>query len=181
MPVSTHPPLNPRAYAVAQYGASAAIAALVVSAPVQVWIALRVLGAGLFVVTALLSLLLTLPLILLLRATPPVVTDDTGITLSPRVGRTIKIAWGDVQEVKPYPLLPPADAEAVRRAAVGRKKYRAAEGIMLRSTALPWPYRVVGWFAGEGFRAVFAVTNRSHAEYDRLKKVIERSVPSAQR
>lgn len=176
MPASSHPPLNPRAYAVSQLVGAAGVGALFLSAPVQVGIALRVPGAGLFIVTAILSLLLTLPLILLLRATPPVTTDDAGISLNPRVGRTVTIAWGDVQEVKPYPLLPPVDSEAVRRAAVGRKKYRAAEGIMLRCAGLPWPYRVVGWFAGEGFRPVFAVTNRSHAEYDRLKKDIERRV-----
>ncbi|MBK9125463.1 MAG: hypothetical protein IPM16_20390 [Chloroflexi bacterium] len=176
MTASNHPPLSPHAYTVSQYGAAAAIAALTFSAPVQVLIALRVPGAGLFVVTAILSLLLTLPLFLLLRATPPVTTDDAGITLKPRVGRTLTIAWGDVHEVRPYPLLPPTDSEAVRRAAVGRRRYRVAEGIMLRCAGLPWPYRVVGWFAGEGFRPVFAVTNRSHAEYDRLKKEIERRV-----
>lgn len=180
IPASSHPPLNPRAYAVSQYGAAAAIVVLIVSAPLQVGIALAAPGAGMFVVTAILSLLLTLPLFLLLRATPPVVTDDTGITLSPRVGKTLRVAWDDVHDVKPYSLLPPPDSETVRRAAVGRKKYRAAEGLMLCCAGLPWPYRIVGWFAGEGFRGVFAVTNRSHAGYDALKARNEkRSRPPA--
>src|SRR5690606_35543949 len=150
-------PLHPRAYAISQTVTAAAIAALLASVPIQIFVGLTMPGALLFVITALLSLLLIWPLLLNLRATPPVTLDDSGITLTPRIGRHALVAWESVREVKPYPLLPPPETETMRRAMAGRKKYAAAEGLMLTSDALPWPYRAVGWFAGEGFRPAFAV------------------------
>ena len=175
------PPLHPRAYAVSQSVTAAAIAALAASAPFQVFAGLMIPGAGLFVITALLSLLLIWPLLLNLRATPPVTLDDSGITLTPRIGRAAFVAWETVREVKPYPLLPPPETETMRRAMTGRRKYAAAEGIMLTGDSLPWPYRAVGWFAGEGFRGSFAVTSRSHRDYPKLKAAIERHLKAGRK
>lgn len=175
------PSLHPRAYAVSQFVTAGAIAALVASVPFQVFVGATTPGAGLFVITALLSLLLIWPLLLNLRATPPVRLEDTGITLTPRVGRPVFVAWKMVREVKPYPLLPPPETETMRRAMAGRKKYAAAEGLMLTSDALPWSYRAVGWFAGEGFRGAFAVTSRSHRDYAKLRMAIERHIKAASR
>lgn len=169
-------PVNPRTYAAGQLVTAFAAAALLISAPVQIVAALSLRGAGLFLVTALLSVILVWPLLLYLRATPPLTIDTGGLTLTPRVGKAVTIQWGDVREVKPYPLRPSGDSESMRRAAVGRKKYSEAEGLMLTSDALPWTYKAVGWFAGEGFRGAFAVTNRSHAEYAKLKREIEKRV-----
>ena len=173
------PPLNPRAYAISQVVTAVAIAALLASVPFQVFVGLTTPGAGLFVITALLSLLLIWPLLLNLRATPPVTLEDSGITLMPRIGQPAFIAWRSVREVKPYPLLPPPEAETLRRAIAGRKKYAAAEGLMLTSDSLPWPYRAVGWFAGEGFRGAFAVTSRSHRDYAKLKAAVDRYIKAA--
>jgi hypothetical protein len=175
------PPLHPRAYAISQSVTAAAIAALLASVPFQVLAAATIPGAGLFVITALLSLLLIWPLLLNLRATPPVTLEDSGVMLTPRIGRPAFVAWKAVRAVKPYPLLPPPETETLRRAMAGRKKYAAAEGLMLTSDALPWPYRAVGWFAGEGFRGAFAVTSRSHRDYAKLKTAIERHVKAASR
>ena len=172
------PSLNPRLYAVGQWVAAAAAAALVISAPAQILFGLAIPGGGLFFVTALLSLALVLPLLLYLRATPPVTLDEAGITLAPGVGRQVTIPWGAIRDVKPYPLLPPPDTETMRRMVVGRKKYASAQGIMLTSDALPWPYRAVGWFAGEGFRGAFAVTNRTHANYSQAKYLVEKHMKS---
>lgn len=171
-----YPPLHPRAYAISQITAAAATTALLASVPVQILAGLTIPGAGLFVISALLSVLLTLPLVLALRATPPVTLDQRGITLSPRLGRPVFVAWETVRDVKPYPLLPPRETETLRRVAAGRKKYIAAEGVMLVSGTLPWPYRTVGWFAGEGFRGAFAVTNRTHHDYAKLKTAIDRHI-----
>lgn len=171
-------PVNPRMYAVGQLATALAAAALLISAPVQIFVALSLRGAGLFLVTALLSVIFVWPLLLYLRATPPLTIDQDGLTLAPRVGKAVTILWRDVREVKPYPLLPSVDTESLRRVAVGRKKYSEAEGLMLTSDALPWTYKAVGWFAGEGFRGAFAVTNRTHAEYAKLKKEIEKRLKS---
>jgi hypothetical protein len=175
------PPLNPRAYTISQTVTAAAIAALLISVPFQVFVGVTTAGAGMFVITALLSLLLIWPLLLNLRATPPATLDGSGITLTPRVGRPAFVAWEAVREVKPYPLLPPPETETLRRVMAGRKKYAAAEGLMLVSDALPWPYRAVGWFAGEGFRGAFAVTSRAHRDYPKLKAAIEHHMKAGQK
>ena len=72
------------------------------------------------------------------------------------------------------PLLPPKEVEAERRLAVGRRKYRPAEGKMLINPALPLPYRFTGIFAGAGFTGVVALTNRTHTDYDALIKQVEK-------
>ena len=82
--------------------------------------------------------------------------------------------------VKPYPLLPPADAEVTRKALAGRKKYRPAEGVMLVIPALPLPYRFGGFFPGEGFTPVIAVTTRTHTDYDDLVRQIRQHTKAAQ-
>ena len=83
-----------------------------------------------------------------------------------------------MRAIKDYPLLPPKDAEVTRRAMVGKKRYRAAEGKMLIIPSLPLQYRFTGLFAGEGFTGVIALTNRSHTNYDALIKQVEKHVTS---
>ena len=44
---------------------------------------------------------------------------------------------------------------------------------MLVIRGLPVQYRVTGFFVGEGFKPVIALTSRTHTDYDRLiKKVL---------
>jgi hypothetical protein len=162
------PAKQPRIYRLSQAVLMVTAVILAVSAPLQVILALNIAGAGMFIMTALLSLALMLPLILMSSATPPVTISREGLTVQPWLGRTVVVPWSAVKEVKPYSLMPPEDSETVRRAMVGRKKYRGATGLMLVCEGLPWRYRVVGAFAGEGFAPVVAITNRSHADYDQF-------------
>jgi hypothetical protein len=74
--------------------------------------------------------------------------------------------------VKVYPLLPSADAETTRRLTVGRIKYRPAAGIMLVIPGLPPQYRIAGFFAGERAAPIIALTNRAHADYERLVEAV---------
>lgn len=169
-------PRNPQAYRLSQMTALALSALLLVSSPLQVVLALSVPSAGMFVVSALLSLVLVLPLVLMASNTPPVTLSPDGITLQPWPDSTTPttIGWDAVKEIKPYPLLPPEDAETVRKVMVGKKNYRPAEGLMFVCEGLPWRYRVVGFFCGEGFKPVFAVTNRSHADYDDFRAYLDK-------
>jgi hypothetical protein len=112
---------------------------------------------------------------LLTSATPAVTVSADGITIQPRVWRERFVRWDEVRAVKPYPLLPPKDVEAERRAFVGKKRYRPAEGIMLVIPSLPLTYRFTGLFAGEGFTGVIALTNRTHRDYEALVRQVEKS------
>jgi len=162
------PARNPRGYRISQWVLAATAGVLAISALPQVFLAFAIPGGGMFVLTALLSLALILPIVLMMSATPPITLSREGFTLQPGIGKPTTVLWAAVKEVKPYSLLPPEDSETTRRLMVGRKNYRPAAGTMLVCEGLPWRYRIVGGFAGEGFTPVVAVTNRTHAEYDQF-------------
>ncbi len=160
-----------------QYG-GIVLAVVMVAAGIGQFV-LAVVGLPLFAISGLMTLALIAPVMLLVSATPAVSLSADGITLQPRVWRDRFVAWEDVRAIKDYPLLPPKDAEVNRRAAVGKKRYRPAEGKMLIIPSLPLQYRFTGLFAGEGYIGVVALTNRTHTDYDALIKQIERHVEAA--
>lgn len=134
---------------------------------------------GVMLISAVVTLLLIMPVIMLTTAAPPVTISAEGITVQPHLWRARFVAWDDVQALKEYPLLPPQDTEVLRRTAVGRKRYQAASGVMLIMPTLPVQYRVHGFFAGEGWTPVIALTNRTHQEYPQLLRQVESSVKQA--
>jgi hypothetical protein len=146
---------------------------MLLAAVAQVVIALRDPRATLLGIAAIFTLALTLPVILLLTSTPPVSADKDGLTVEPLIGRPIHVAWSEIAAVKEYPLLPPRESESGRKLMVGKRRYQAAQGLLLVVPKLPAPYRVVGFFCGEGFRPCIGVTNRSHRDYERLASLIE--------
>ncbi|PJF23375.1 MAG: hypothetical protein CUN56_01220 [Phototrophicales bacterium] len=120
------------------------------------------------------ALLLIFPLVMQTAIAPAVTVDDTGLTLHPLYWKSQHIGWDDIKAVKVFPLLPSKDEEITRKYAVGKQRYRAAEGIMLVIPSLPMQYRIAGFFAGERAQPVIALTNRAHTDYDTLlKKVLE--------
>jgi hypothetical protein len=162
----THP--RPLLDALIQYGAAGAALLLALLLVVQVGLVLSGQPALLIVFTAITLLLLLAPALMLTTATPAVSLDDAGITLHPRLWRQQHIAWSSISSVKPYPLLPEAGSEQVRKALVGRSKYQPAQGMMFIVPSLPFYYRFTGFFAGEGFTPVIALTNRTHRDYEQL-------------
>lgn len=162
-----------------QYTLALALALIVVSAPLQVVLGLAIPQGRLFILTGVLSLLLVLPLLMGLFVHPSLSVSDEGITLHPIIGGSRFVRWDEIHVMKDYPLLPSEDMEANRRQFVGRKNYRPAQGKMLVIPSLPFPYRPAGWFAGEGFTGIIALTNRAHLDYDNLIKLIAPHVESA--
>ena len=167
---STHP--NPTLDRITQYGALALVAIMLFAALAQIVLAITVRPALLFIMTAVITILL-IPFVLMLTAsTPGVTVSKEGLKIEPLVWKTQFIPWRDVKAIKYYPLLPQAGAEVSRKAMVGRKNYRPAEGIMLVIPSLPAQYRITGLLAGEGFTSVIGVTTRTHGDYDRLTEKI---------
>lgn len=122
----------------------------------------------LFIPMGIVTWLLLLPLTLATSATPPITITEDGIELRPMLWSNMQVNWQDIVDVKNYPLLPSEDSELLRKGMVGRKNYQVAGGMMLVVNKLPLNYRVVGFFAGEGFRPAIAFTNRSHENYAQL-------------
>jgi hypothetical protein len=167
---STHSHPNPTLDRITQVGGLVLAVVMIVAALGQFVLAFA--GLPLFLFSGIVTLLLIAPVMLLISATPAVTVSNEGITIQPRVWRDCFFRWDQVRAVKPYPLLPPKDAEVNRRTLEGKRRYRAAEGVMLIIPALPLQYRFTGLFAGEGFTGVVAVTNRTHTDYDSLLRQI---------
>jgi hypothetical protein len=169
---STHPkPLLDR---ITQYGAAALVTVMLLTVPLQLLLAFLIRPPLVFVITAFFTLLLAPFVLLLTASTPRVQVSTEGITIEPVIWNSRFVPWGSVTAVKPYPLLPQAQAELTRKTLTGRNQYRAAEGIMLVIPELPPQYRIVGVLAGEGFTPVIALTNRTHTDYDRLVQHIRK-------
>jgi hypothetical protein len=153
------------------------VALLVISIPFQFFLGLA--GGTLFFLAIVFSLLLTLPLLMTTVIAPTIQIDANGFTLKPIFWKKQTVKWADITAVKPYPLLPPSDAEVTRRIAVGRVKYAPANGIMLTIPKLSWMYRIGGFFAGEKRQPIIAITNRAHSRYDELVYAILQSTDIA--
>jgi hypothetical protein len=165
---STHRHPNPWLDRLTQYTALTLLILILISLPLQGVLVLA--GAPVFGLVALFTLALA-PFVLLLTITTPAVTvAPDGLTVQPRIWKTQVVPWAAVRAIKPYPLLPPADAETSRRYLAGRTKYQPAEGLMLIIPTLPLQYRITGLLAGEGWTPVIAVTNRTHTQYPVLVK-----------
>jgi hypothetical protein len=134
------------------------------------------LRGALFWLTAAVMLLFVPVLLMALSVSPPLTLTPEGVWIAPVVWRRRLIPWEHLREMKPYPLLPRPDQETGRRALQGRQKYRPAEGMMLIVAGLPWQYRVAGYFVGEPGRAIIAVTNRTHEDYERLLDALRRGM-----
>ncbi len=167
---STHTHPNPLLDRITQYAALALAVVMLVSVPLQVL--LTVLGApgGLFIVTALVVLALTPPVIMLTATTPAVTLQADGLWLEPRVWQRRFIPWEQVEALKEYPLIPKENEEVQRRTFVGRKNYAPVQGIMLVIPSLPLQYRIAAFFAGESGKGIVALTTRTHTEYPKLRK-----------
>lgn len=167
---STHP--NPRIDRITQYSALVLVAVMLLASLAQVVLAFMVRPALLFILTAVITILLTPFVLMLTTSTPGVTVTKEGLTIEPLIWKAHFVPWRDVKAVKYYPLLPQAGAEVTRKAMVGRKRYRPAEGIMLVIPSLPPQYRITGLLAGEGLTSVIGVTTRTHSDYDRLTEKI---------
>jgi len=160
-----------------QRAVAVGILALGVVAAALLLLVAVLLPAPLFAIMALMVALLMAPVLWLLFGTPPVTLTEEGLIVHEFPGRQRKIAWEAIESVQLYPLLPTEQNEVMRRLLQGRKQYRPAEGIMLLIPSLSWPYRIGGFFAGQGFRPIIALTSRTHEHYAELNRTIIQTIP----
>lgn len=155
-----------------QYGAMGVVIIMLISAPLQILLTLLGAPGGAFVMSAILTILLAAPVLMVTAVAPAVTVSEEGLTLHPTIWKERLIAWEDITAVKVFPLLPSEDVEVNRRIMVGRLKYKPAAGIMLVIPSLPWQYRIAGFFAGERAAPVIALTNRAHSDYEELRQQV---------
>lgn len=167
--IYTHP--NPKLNYLAHAIARVMVGMLWLSVVAQLFL-VALLSAPVMLFSALLTAILSAPLLMFLYATPPIQLTQSGLKICPPYGKSQFIPWAAIHEIRDYPLLPTPDQEAERRIWVGRKHYQPARGKLLLVVGLPWPYRVMSFFAGVYPSPAIAITNRTHMNYDQLVKVI---------
>ena len=165
-----HP--KPQLNRLIHYGAAGIVILLVLTVPLQIILNFLIGAQGGFIISALVTLLLAAPVLMLTTIAPAVTVQHDGLTLHPIIWKERFIPWEAITAVKVFPLLPGREAEVNRRWMVGKKNYRPADGIMLVIPSLPVQYRITGFFAGAASQPVIAITNRAHTDYDTLVKAI---------
>jgi len=154
-----------------QYGAMFLFMMMVISAPLQAMLTLAGAPSG-FILAGILTVLLSLPVLMLTALAPSVSVDDDGLTIHPIIWKQRTISWSGIEMVKVFPLLPTEDQEIPRKWVVGKQNYRPADGIMLVIPELPVQYRIAGFFAGERGKPIIALTSRAHNNYETLVQTI---------
>jgi hypothetical protein len=125
-------------------------------------------GFPLLILTALFTAALALPVLMQTARAPCVVVREDGLLIQSAVWPERLVPYRDIIAIRDDPSLPPPGAEVLRKGAVGRAKYRPAQGRILLIHGLPLPYRITGWFAGAGLTGVIAIGSRTHPDYETL-------------
>lgn len=175
---STHTHPNPIQYRLQQTILTIVVVFAIFGA-IMLFIIALIVGLPLFAIMSILVIVLAAPALMGIINTPPVIANKTGLTIQTWRGREQHIAWDDITHITDYPLLPLPEHEIVKQWLVGRKKYRAAEGILLVIPSLGLPYRIAGFLAGQQSQPIIAFTNRNHTDYHQLKDKIEHYAPHA--
>lgn len=110
------------------------------------------------------------PLLLLTSLHPVITVEEDGLCLKPLFFPASFVSWETIIEMTDHRLLKPLDN--TRR---GRQR-KPVKGQMLLVERLPFHYRVVGAFAGYGFRPVFAISDRTHTDYEKLRREIKKNL-----
>lgn len=114
---------------------------------------------------------LSLPLFLLTSLYPGVVVYEQGVELQPFGFRPSQLAWDDLVAITEHTMLKPAPPSKLRRTA------QTGTMIIVQSDKLPFPYKIVGLIAGIGWKPVFAISNKTHTDYESLLAVFEDRLP----
>jgi hypothetical protein len=127
--------------------------------------------------SALLTGILTIPLLLQTVLHPAITLRRDGLEIAPMLWQAQFIPWSAIRGIVPHPLV--HNDEAVGRHLYGRG-YRARQGTVilvnpdgLRLSPL---YQLVGGLAGAGNVPAFAISSTTHTEFDSLLAALEAHV-----
>lgn len=118
---------------------------------------------------------LSMPLFLLTSLHPTIRIEENGLQLKPLVFPASFITWENMIERIEHTLVkPPAPSKVQQQL---KRTPHKGEMILAKTTALPIHYRIVGFMAGQGFKPTFAISNRTHVDYEALQSEIQKHLP----
>jgi hypothetical protein len=167
-PISTHPRLYPtRTRLIAWFAAVLlGFAALAIVAILIISI-LNVLP--LLFITALFFTVLVTPVLLLTSLHPAIDVYEEGLQVTPLIWKSHFIPWESLSHLTRHRLLGPPPPE--------RSGKKEVEGLMIVGDHGKWHFRVVGIFAGQRGKPVFAISDRTHQDYNKLRFNLKKSLP----
>ena len=126
-------------------------------------------GLGLMVLMVPFLLGLSTPLFLITSLHPAITVKENGLRLKPLVFPASFLQWESIREMTPHTLVKPPAPSKLRRSST-----QQGEMLLVVPNSLPWHYRMVGWMAGHGFTPVFAISNRTHVDYELLRDTVKK-------
>ncbi len=127
------------------------------------------LGA-LFLLSALFTATLLIPLVLQSVLHPEIRLSAEGLWLRPMLGREHFVPRHALLRCVRHPLIPESEANAALERWLFGRQHRRREGyaIIVARQALPPQYRLLARLAGAPEAAAFAISSTTHRSYDQL-------------
>lgn len=148
------------------------ITLIIVAMAIVVEIILGLVVGPLFLMMALFTAILLIPLLMRTVLQPAIELTADGLTLHPMIWKAQFVLWAALERQVEHPLL--FNNEATGRLLHG-KHYRPREGMVIvvnDHAGLSPVYRLVGSVAGAGNRAAFAISSTTHTDYEVLRNAI---------
>ncbi|MBI5928242.1 MAG: hypothetical protein HY862_02970 [Chloroflexi bacterium] len=118
------------------------------------------------------------PLIILTAAHPEITLQDEGVYVKPLIWKSRLVAWENLVALVDHSLMKPPPPS--RQPRFNKKPAAKGQMIIVQKGALGWPFRVVGFAAGHGTTPVFAISNKSHQDYEKLYQTLKRRIQKEQ-
>ncbi len=116
-----------------------------------------------------------IPLIILTAIHPEITVQDEGVHIKPLIWKSRLVAWEQLTALADHSLMKPPPPSRQQKL-TGRPVVKG-QMILVEKGALGWPFRVVGFAAGHGTTPVFAISSKTHRDYDQLYQALKRRIP----
>lgn len=167
-PISTHPRLNPLRTRLISWFAALLLGTSALA--VLVLLIVSILNVlPLLLITALFMFVLVSPVLLLTSLHPAIDVHEEGLQVTPLVWKSHFVPWQDLSHLTRHRLLGPPPTE--------RSGKKEVEGLMIVGRQGKWHFRVVGIFAGQSGKPVFAISDRTHQDFNTLRYNLKKSLP----
>jgi hypothetical protein len=115
------------------------------------------------------------PLVVLTALHPGITANEEGLRLKPLIWKASELRWENLVALTDHSLIPAPPPD--RQLRLRKKPAQVGYMIIVQRGALGWPYRLVGVAAGHGLNPIFAISNKTHTNYEALAAALQDRLP----